>query len=148
MSFWSTILNAVMSVFGPTEASLAAAPPAASTGGVAAGSSAVTYGGLTALVSMVEAFPLVEAKALLTGQGSVPDALDLTEKAIALLATVDPAGTPEAAVIEAGLEAAAVLLSLRCQDGEVKYGRLSVDNHFARALRRQPPEVNLRRGCR
>jgi hypothetical protein len=58
---------------------------------------------------MVEAFPLAEAKALLSGQGSVPDALDLTEKAVALFATVDPAAIPEAAVIEVGLEAAGAL---------------------------------------
>ena len=68
----------------------------------------ITYGGLTSLVSLVKAFPLAEAEALLEGEGTVSDALDITEKALALVSLADPELIPEAGAIELGLAAAKV----------------------------------------
>ena len=101
MSIVQTILDdvgKVIDVFGAT------APTATEAASNVVGK--ITVSDLRGALSVAKALPYSELEALLTGQGTVDQAFDVTEQVISLIATTFPPAIPQAAMIEMVLKLA------------------------------------------
>lgn len=84
---------------------LGASPPSA-TAAAANVVGKITVADLRGALSVAKALPYSELEALLTGQGTVDQAFDVTEQVVSLIATTFPPALPQAAMIEMVLKLA------------------------------------------